>query len=132
MKSTPRIGAIAAALLMLSTAASASNQALLEVLLENGVITQAQFGTLMEKETITSGDVAAIEAVVDKRIEETTPVTSDYGSGGFVPIRGTATSRPTCSGARRCVTAIRSVPIPASSAASPTRPRRASSRGACA
>lgn len=83
----------------------AADEALLDILLENGVITQAQYDDLMQKESLTSEDIlppsrnqadtlpadgvavavdeAAIEEVVDRKIDEKTSVKTSYGSSGF-------------------------------------------------
>ena len=92
-------------IIMAPFSVQAADQALLDVLLENGVITQAQYDELMQKESLTSEDIlapsqrpveslpadgvpvamdeAAVEEVVDRRLEEQTKVKTSYGSNGF-------------------------------------------------
>ncbi len=91
------------------TSAHAADAALLDILLENGVITSEQHAVLMEKEALTSGDILVAEPVdgitadvdadmpadsdefiravvadeVAARIEEDFPVTASHGSSGF-------------------------------------------------
>ena len=91
------------------TSAHAADAALLDVLLENGVITSEQHALLMEKEALTSGDILVTEpvdsttaetdadmaadsdeyiraVVADEfatKIEEDFPVTASHGGSGF-------------------------------------------------
>ncbi|MBT8446363.1 MAG: porin [Gammaproteobacteria bacterium] len=101
-----RRGAPALALLSLFAAvpAQAADQALLDILLGNGAITQAQYDSLMEKKSLSASDFSAaaaapaeqdidarVAAAVDARVDEAVaeavkaeaPVKSDWGSKGF-------------------------------------------------
>lgn len=93
-----------------STAVAAADKALLDILLGNGVITQAQYDSLMQKDELTSKDILgdaapapqteqqieqkvaeAVDKKVDKtigdriaaQIEEAFPVKASHGSKGF-------------------------------------------------
>jgi hypothetical protein len=105
------IATLTVALALMSPSVRAADQALLDVLLENGVINQQQYDELIRKESLTSDDIlpttaeaedvveegaagavaipideeveAAIETAVDRKFEEETPVKSSYGSSGF-------------------------------------------------
>ena len=95
--------AISIALAFLACSAEAADQALLDVLLDNGAITQQQYDELIKMESLTGEDIieaadddtqtqtvemdeeveAAIEEVVERKIEEESPVRASYGSSGF-------------------------------------------------
>jgi len=93
-----------------STAAHAADKALLDVLLENGVITSEQYDQLTDKETLTAADLLGTaeegkettgsvsqtsavasatsidedtENLIDRKIEEDFPIKASYGSNGF-------------------------------------------------
>jgi phosphate-selective porin OprO/OprP len=93
-------------MLGLLTSAGAADQALLDVLLGNGIITQEQYEGLLEKETLTSADIlaapeseegvssapdtaatdaqirTAVAGALDAKIEDF-PVKASHGSSGF-------------------------------------------------
>jgi hypothetical protein len=88
------------ALLCIAPGAHAAEQALLDILLENGVITADQHSALLDKETLSSEDIIgqasaqadstetasdeAISAEVARQIEEASPVQASYGGAGFL------------------------------------------------
>jgi phosphate-selective porin OprO and OprP len=90
---------LVAALLCLATSTQAADQALLDILLENGAITAEQHRSLLEKETLTSEDIIepasaqtestdtasddAVSAEIARQIEEASPVQASYGGAGF-------------------------------------------------
>ena len=64
-------------LCLVGQSASAAEKALLDILLGNGVITQAQYDSLMKKESLTSTDIlgtpeaaAQVEQAVDEKVEK--------------------------------------------------------------
>jgi len=87
------------ALLCMAAGTQAAEQALLDVLLENGVITAEQHSALLEKETLSSENIIgqagtpadsadtaneeAISAEVARQIEVASPVQASYGGAGF-------------------------------------------------
>ncbi len=84
----------ASVLAQTATIANAADQELLDILLLNGAITQAQYDGLIEQETISSADILsqpATEAVIEQavaaevaeQIEQEFPVTASRGSSGF-------------------------------------------------
>ncbi|MFK8016348.1 MAG: porin [Gammaproteobacteria bacterium] len=72
-----------------SLTAQAADKALLDMLLQNGALTQAQYDTLMQRDSLTAEDFAAasdetkLEAVVKTQVEEATPVVASHSSKGF-------------------------------------------------
>lgn len=103
LKNTPsklRQAILAAALLNASAAVYAANEELLDILLQNGAITQEQYDTLIEKDSISSADVitapsseaVAVEVVdlderiatqVSRQLEDALPVETTQTSSGF-------------------------------------------------
>lgn len=105
LKNTPfklKPALLLAALLGASTTAYAADQELLDILLQNGAITTEQYDALIEKDSLSSGDVlpvvvlekAAEEAVgevieqrvateIARQIDEEFPVTASQTSSGF-------------------------------------------------
>ena len=105
LKNTPfklKPALLLAALLGASTTAYAADQELLDILLQNGAITTEQYDALIEKDSLSSGDVlpvvvlekAAEEAVgevieqrvateIARQIDEEFPVTASETSSGF-------------------------------------------------
>lgn len=95
--------AISIALAFSACSAEAADKALLDALLENGAITQQQYDELSKQASLTSEEVVeaaesrdgtravtmdeevetAIEEVVERKIEEESPVKASYGSSGF-------------------------------------------------
>lgn len=87
--------ALAALLLQLSFGALAADQELLDILLQNGAITQAQYDELLGAEAISSADIlpqASVTRVdleelvndeVSTQIDEQFPVTAERVSSGF-------------------------------------------------
>jgi phosphate-selective porin OprO and OprP len=87
--------ALAALLLQLSSGALAADQELLDILLQNGAITQQQYDELLGAEELSSGDILPqtsvrhvdLEEVVSNevatQIEEQFPVTAEQTSSGF-------------------------------------------------
>jgi len=85
---------LAAVLVQTAASVNAADQELLDILLQNGVITQAQYDGLIEQETISSSDILgqpanqsvieqAVAAEVAEQIEREFPVTASRGSSGF-------------------------------------------------
>ena len=84
-----------AAMLDAQTGAHAADQELLDILLENGAITQEQYDALLERETLTSDDILqqssagdsafddAVQVEVARQIEERFPVQATHESSGF-------------------------------------------------
>ena len=105
LKNTPfklKQALLLAALLEASTAAYAADQELLDILLQNGAITTEQYDALLEKDSLSSGDVlpgvvwekAAEEAVgevieqrvateIARQIDEEFPVAASQTGSGF-------------------------------------------------
>jgi phosphate-selective porin len=95
----PAIAMLAATLLFVApSSALSADRELLEILLENGAITQEQFDRQMQRDTLSADDVivpaepaatvdpstsAEVEAEVARQIEAKTPVKASYGSRGF-------------------------------------------------
>lgn len=99
--------ALVGVMLGMMASAQAAEKELLEVLLQNGVITQEQYDNLITKETLTSSDIlqksdaepekneaqaiavtderidAAVADEVARKIDEEFPVKASYGSSGF-------------------------------------------------
>lgn len=88
----------AGVLLFLAPSAHAAEQALLDILLENGAITAEQHSALLEKDTLASEDIIdpasgqsestdtsdeAVSAEIARQLEEASPVQASYGSAGF-------------------------------------------------
>jgi phosphate-selective porin OprO and OprP len=67
MKKSAKILALGAAAALGSINAQAADQALLDMLLQNGAINQAQYDTLIQKETLTQKDVNDIKIKLDKK-----------------------------------------------------------------
>lgn len=82
------------------SSALAADQQLLDMLLQNGALTQAQYDVLMQRDTLTSedfggvaakdapGDTATVddselEAKIAEKIVDATPVVASHGSKGF-------------------------------------------------
>ncbi len=85
---------LVAALAQTATSANAADQELLDILLQNGAITQAQYDGLIGQETINSADIfnqpateavieQAVAAEVSEQIEQAFPVTASRGSSGY-------------------------------------------------
>lgn len=86
---------LAALLAQVSSGALAADQELLEILLQNGVITQEQFDELLDAETLSSADILPQTSVrqvdleqtisnqVSRQIEEEFPVTAEKVGSGF-------------------------------------------------
>ena len=84
-----------AALLEMTSSAYAADKELLDILLENGAITQEQYDGLMERETLASDDILqqpgdqhspvdeAVSVAVARQIEERFPVQATHESSGF-------------------------------------------------
>jgi len=103
LKNTPfklKQAVLAAALFGASATAYAADEALLDILLQNGAITQEQYDTLIQKESLSSSDFVAapasenvavqvvdlderIAAQVSQQLEEAMPVTTNQTSSGF-------------------------------------------------
>ena len=92
---TLRYVVLAATLVLASTNAYAADQALLDILLRNGAITQAQYDVLIEQASIDSADIlsepvaeesaiaAIVEAEVAEQLESSSPVVASRTSSGF-------------------------------------------------
>ena len=102
------LGALVLLMGYTASPARAADEALLDVLLKNGVITQEQYDELAAKETLTSDDIlrpdaatveveeeievdveldeevqTAIDEAVEERVAKESPVKASYGSSGF-------------------------------------------------
>jgi len=87
--------ALFATFLGIALGAQAADQELLDILLQNGAITQAQYDSLLERETLVSEDIlqepstevsstnAAVAAEVSRQIEAEFPVKASHVSSGF-------------------------------------------------
>jgi phosphate-selective porin OprO and OprP len=100
-KMQQRVGAMLFAGLLSATLSSvqAADKALLDVLMENGIISQEQYDGLMKKETLAVEDIfsapqvtetkteeyidTAVADAVTAKIEEEFPVKASHGSSGF-------------------------------------------------
>jgi phosphate-selective porin OprO/OprP len=83
------------ALALAGVSAKAADKELLDILLGNGAITQAQYESLLEQETLTGDDILSQPVAVDspaqntisdivvRQIEEQIPVTASHESSGF-------------------------------------------------
>ncbi len=87
---------LAAALAQVTSVANAADRELLDILLQNNAITQEQYNSLIERDSISSEDIlnqpqAAEESVIEelvaaevaKQIENDFPVTASRSSSGF-------------------------------------------------
>lgn len=89
---------LAGMLLCLAPGAQAAEQALLDILLENGAITAEQHSALLEKDTLSSEDIIdpasdqsestdasdeTVSAEIARQIEAASPVQASYGGAGF-------------------------------------------------
>ncbi len=88
------IAAVLAQTVIIAHSANAADKELLDILLQNRAITQAQYDSLIEQETISSTDILsqpatesviqqAVAAEVAEQIEEEFPVMASRGSSGF-------------------------------------------------
>ena len=121
--------------------AHAADRELLDILLENGVITQEQHDRLVDKESLSTEDLlpsketadvvvvsvdeeeivtevsldeevqTAINDAVAQSVSEASPIKASYGSKGLVLLPGMASLPPTCSGGPSSATATPSVRI---------------------
>ena len=83
------------ALVAVTSGAHAADQALLDILLQNGAITQAQYDELLAKDTLSSDDLVEQPAVADNSASESVaaevsrqidlqlPVTAERVNSGF-------------------------------------------------
>ncbi|MGA1742145.1 MAG: hypothetical protein ACO4AC_08290, partial [Pseudohongiellaceae bacterium] len=88
---------LAAALTQTATLANAADQELLDILLQNGAITQEQYDSLIERESINSEDILSqpqplveervieevVAAEVAEQLENEFPVVASRSSNGF-------------------------------------------------
>ena len=94
----PAFAALATLLLIAATPAISADKELLNILLENGAISQEQYEQLLTKDEISAEDViapvdsgtevdpaieAAVEAAVAKQLESESQVKASHGSSGF-------------------------------------------------
>ena len=78
LRTTSFLWLLSVSVLCLSQVASATDKALLDILLSNGLISQAQYEQLAETEVLTTEAVLA--GVASQRIEPTTVESSAQGS----------------------------------------------------
>ena len=70
-------------LVVMASFAHAADKALLDILLENGAITEEQHKELMKKPSLSQEDFKATEEMISRKLEEDVPVKVKYGSKGF-------------------------------------------------